>query len=105
MRVVAAIALTAVLSISAAYADPASILVRGGSAAPDVRNEHVRLVSETLTIDLCGLETAVTADLLFRNEGPDHTCMMGFPQVNHKSAAKLTAESGRPTDLRDLALF
>ncbi|HJN14904.1 MAG TPA: hypothetical protein QGH10_05415 [Armatimonadota bacterium] len=101
MRIIVGMAV-AVLCVSSVGADPASILVRGGAAAPKVGEEHVRLVSETLTIDLYDSEAVVHADLLFRNEGPADECMMGFPQINHQRAATAAERNGYSPDLRDL---
>lgn len=68
---------------SVASGDPVSITVRSGAAAPRTDQTDVRMVSETLTVDLFDREARVEADILFRNEGPQQEVLIGFPQINY----------------------
>jgi hypothetical protein len=62
-------------------ADPVSIEVRGGAAAPREDPCDIRMVTEDLTVDLGPEEAAVKAVMDFHNEGAAQDVLIGFPQV------------------------
>jgi hypothetical protein len=89
--------LTATLTLLAVpcslSADPVSILLHGGAASPVEGEPDVRMVSEELSVKLFGHEAVVTADMLFRNEGPTQDVELGFPQINYYQTPELVLEA------------
>ena len=73
--------LLAVVASTFAVADPVSIDVRGGAAAPREGPCDVRMVAEDLTVDLGAEGATVKAAMDFHNEGAAQNVPIGFPQV------------------------
>jgi hypothetical protein len=86
----------ALLVAWACLADPVSIMLQGGAAAPVVAEPDIRMATEALTVDLYDAEAVVKADMVFVNEGPAKEILIGFPQVRY---AQLP-ESARLHDVR-----
>ena len=74
-------ALAAVALVGGLCADPVSIEVRGGAAAPRKDPCDVRMVTEDLTVDLGPERATVKAVMDFHNEGAPQEVLIGFPQV------------------------
>jgi len=72
------------------HADPVSIDVCAGAAAPKANEKDIRMVCEDLSMRIYRLESVVKADMRFLNEGPAQEVLVGFPQLS------------RGTDLEDL---
>ena len=83
------------LCASSVWADPVSIIVRGGAAAPQAEEPDVRMVSEDLRVDLYDCEAVVQASMVFANEGPQQDVLMGFPQVNYHGAREVVLQDVR----------
>ncbi len=81
MRVVPACLWVLLLSVSLVSADPATILVRSGAASLITEEPDIRMVTETLTVDLYDWEAFVEADFLFRNEGGPREVLIAFPEI------------------------
>jgi hypothetical protein len=56
-------------------------MVEGGAASPITDEPDLRMVTETLTVDLYDVEAVVEADFLFRNEGGAREAVIAFPEI------------------------